>query len=94
MVQKDKIQSRREFLKGSLRATVLGGFVFMAAALGKRKKMNAGPPGCLSRQACRTCAKLKNCSQLDVRIEKRKHNNTTNGFISEDEGVDSGQRKE
>ncbi|MBM3237783.1 hypothetical protein FJZ31_15955 [Candidatus Poribacteria bacterium] len=68
----DEKQSRREFLRGSVRYLTLGGLVFATGALFTRRKVSSTKKKCdnpglpaatIAAQAgiCRSCPSFKNC---------------------------------
>jgi len=73
----EKKQSRREFLRGSMRYLTLGGLVFMTGALFARRKASSAEEKCINPSLrsraglslrskavlgiCRGCSVFKNC---------------------------------
>jgi len=57
----DEKQSRREFLRGSMRYLTLGGLVFMGGALFVRKKASSTEGKCINLGICRSCSIFKKC---------------------------------
>ena len=64
--QLDQKQSRREFLRGSVRYLTLGGLVSMAGGLFVRR--NSGK--CVNLEICNGCPVFKKCD-LPLAIERR-----------------------
>ncbi len=54
-------QSRREFLRGSVRYLTLGGLVFMMGALFARRKESSAEDKCTIPDICRGCPSFKSC---------------------------------
>ena len=61
----EKKQSRRDFIRGSLRYLTLGGLVFMGGALFVRRKKSSTKEKCNNPIICRDCPSLNNCSQVN-----------------------------
>ena len=53
-------QSRREFLRGSVRYLTLGGLVFMGGLFARRKVLSTEEE-CINLSICRGCSVFKNC---------------------------------
>ena len=57
-------ETRREFLKGGLRAVLFSSFIFTSAFLGLRKYTNKDCISlCTINLPCNSCSKLKNCEE-------------------------------
>jgi hypothetical protein len=66
----DEKQSRRDFLRGSVRYLTLGGLIFMGGALFARQKTSSAEEKCINQginsssflfDICRGCSIFKNC---------------------------------
>lgn len=54
-------QSRREFIRGSVRYLTLGGLVFTTGALFARRKASSKEKKCDNPGICRSCPSFKSC---------------------------------
>ena len=60
-LQTTQIQSRREFLRGSLRYAFLGALAALAALVSSPRRRTPGEPACLNRSQCNGCSVLDQC---------------------------------
>ncbi len=65
--QLEQKQSRREFLRGSVRYLALGGLALMTGVLFTKRRTASAEDKCTNRSICRGCPSLKNCGRGDKR---------------------------
>jgi len=79
----EEIESRREFLKKSARAVVLGSFVLLGGLLGMRRSEGENSTStCVLKLPCRDCVTLSRCQEPRA-LPYKQSERTVQGFKNE-----------